>query len=132
MVATECFHGMMGELGDKNLDVEQTEWVLREQSCMPCMYCRLYDHSVSDFRHRSSKKLEYLGDAAMSAERLDEAISEYSAALSLDAPAPQGLFIRRSKAYIARGMWGDALNDANQVRSFVSCRFILVDGIIIR
>ena len=68
----------------------------------------------------------------MNSQQLDEAISEYSAALSIDPPAPQGLYIRRSKAYIARSMWEDALNDANKARSFVSCRFIFVDCIIIR
>jgi len=132
MVATECFHGMMGELGDKTLDCEQAEWVLGEQSCIPCTHCRSCDHSLPDFRRRFSKKLEYLGDAAMNAQQHSEAISEYSAALSLDPPAPQGLFIGRSKAYIARGMWEDALNDANKVHSFVSCRFMLVDSIILR
>ncbi|KAI9570085.1 hypothetical protein HD554DRAFT_2019319, partial [Boletus coccyginus] len=55
------------------------------------------------------------GDAALNAQKLDEAISEYSAVLSFDPPAPQGLFIRGSKAYIASGQWEDALNDANKV-----------------
>jgi len=85
-----------------------------------------------DFKQHLRKKLEYLGDASMNAQRLDSAIAEYSAALSLDPPISQNLFIRRSKAYIARGLWKDALNDANKVRFFVSCRFILVDSIIIR
>jgi len=133
VVATECFHGMMSELGDENLGAEQAEWVLGKHSCITSTPCRLCDHSLSDFRQRLSTKLEHLGDAAMNAQRHGEAISVYSAALSLDPPAPlEGLFIRRSKAYIARGRWGDALNDANQVRSFLSRGFILVDGIIIR
>jgi len=92
---------------------------------------RIVIYVMSDFRQRFSKNLEHLGDAAMNAQRHSEAISVYSVALSLD-PSLEGLFIRRSKAYIARGMWGDALNDANQVRSFLSRGFILVDGIIIR
>jgi len=51
-----------------------------------------------DFKQRFSKKLESLGDAAMNAQQLDEAILEYSAALSLDCPVPQGFLIKRSKA----------------------------------
>ena len=62
-----------------------------------------------DFKQHLRKKLEYLGDASMNAQRLDSAIAEYSAALSLDPPISQNLFIRRSKAYIARGLWKDAL-----------------------
>jgi hypothetical protein len=63
----------------------------------------------------------------MSAEQHDVAISQYSVALSLNPVAPQSLFIKRSKAYIARGLCQDALNDAKQVRSFVSRRLVLVD-----
>ena len=130
MVATECFHQMMSELGgDKNLHVEQAEWVLGKRSCIPYRYCCLCNHFLSDFKQRFCKKLEYLGDAAMNAQQLDEAISKYSVALSLD-PAAPGLLIRRSKAYIARGPWEDALDDANKVHSFVPCRVILVDNVI--
>jgi len=68
----------------------------------------------------------------MHAQQFDEAISEYSVALSLNSSVPQDLFIRRSKAYIARGLWEDALCDANKVRYFNSCRFFLVDNIINR
>ena len=132
MVVTECFHGMMSELGDETLDVGQAEWVLGGQSCIPCTHCCLCDGSLSDFRQHFSKRLEYLGDAAMNALKLNEALSGYSTALSLDPPAPQGLFIKRSKVYIALSLWENALNDANKVRSFVSCRFILVNSIIIR
>jgi len=68
----------------------------------------------------------------MIAQQYNKAISEYSVALSLDPPAPQGLFIRRSKAYIASGLWGVALDDANKVRSLVSCKFILLNSTILR
>ena len=63
----------------------------------------------------------------MNTQHYDEAISQYSAALALVPVAPQGLFIKRSKAYIARGLWDAALNDANKVCHFVSCRLALVD-----
>jgi len=133
MDATDCFHQMMSELGGgTNLRVEQAEWILGERSRIPCRYCCLCDHLLSDFKQRFSEKLECLGDDAMDAQQLDEAISEYSVALSLDPAAPQGLFIRRSKAYLASGLWEDALDDADEVCSFVSCGFTPVDAIMIR
>jgi len=132
VVTTECFHGMMSKLGDKNLDVEQAKWILGGQSRTLCTHCSLCNHSMSDFRQHFSNILEYLGDAAMNAQQLNEAISEYLSALTLDPPTPQGLFIKRSKVYVAQSLWENALNDANKVRCFVSCRFILVHSTITR
>lgn len=54
----------------------------------------------------------------MNALRYDEAISCYSAAMSLMPTTPQVLFIKRSTAYAAWKMWEDALNDANEVKHF--------------
>ena len=51
----------------------------------------------------------------MNAWKYDEAISRYSEALSLNPTAPQCLFIKRSRVYIAKGSWEDALSDANKV-----------------
>ena len=68
----------------------------------------------------------------MDARRHNEAISEYSSALSLDPTSPQGLFIKRSKAYVAEGLLEKALNDAEKVCPILSRRLVLVDGIIIR
>ena len=62
-------------------------------------------------------KLEQLGDTAMNAQRLEEAISEYSSALSLEPAAPTGLLIKRSEAYMVMSSWEDALNDVNKVCS---------------
>ncbi|KAF8552355.1 hypothetical protein OG21DRAFT_1511593 [Imleria badia] len=73
------------------------------------------DPRIRDFKQRLSEKLECLGDAAVDDQQLDEAISEYSAALSLDTVPPSGLLIKRSKAYVALALWEDALNDANKV-----------------
>ncbi|KAF8132461.1 hypothetical protein EV363DRAFT_1295913 [Boletus edulis] len=94
--ATECFHQMIREIGgEEHLNAEQAGW-------------------VDDIRRRFSKKLECCGDAALAAQRHDEATSEYSAALSLDPTSPD-LFIKRSKTYLAKGSWKDALNDADEV-----------------
>ena len=131
--ATECFHQMTTELGEEiNLHIEQAEWVLSERFYIPHWYCHLCDNFLSGFKQHLSRKLEYLGDAAMHVRRHNEAISEYSLALSLDPTSPQGLFIKRSRAYVARDLWENGLTDANRVRPFLSRRLLLVDGIIIR
>ena len=128
MDASECFLQMVDELAEQtDAHVEQAEWVLGEWSRISCWCRRLCDHCMLDFKHRCSRKLEGLGDTAMSAEQHDDAISRYTAALSLNPTAPQDLFIKRSKVYIARGLWEDALNDANQVCLFISCKLVLVD-----
>lgn len=66
----------------------------------------------------------------MHTQRHDEAISKYSAALSLILASPQGLFIKRSKAYVASGLWGEGLKDADEVRLLLSCRLVLLDAMI--
>ncbi|KAF8546778.1 hypothetical protein OG21DRAFT_1039764 [Imleria badia] len=68
-----------------------------------------------DFRQYCASKLEHLGDAAADAEQLDEDITQYSTALSLNPPVPNDIFVKRSKIYSAKGLWKDALNDTNQV-----------------
>ena len=73
------------------------------------------DGSCLVFRQRCTERLEYLGDVAADKQQHDDAITQYSAALSLDLPIPH-VFIKRSKAYMAKGLWEDALDDANQVR----------------
>jgi hypothetical protein len=74
---------------------------------------------LSGFKQRLSRKLEDLGNAALRAQRDDDAISEYSLALSLDPTSPQDLLIKRSKAYVAKGLWENGLKDADQVRLFL-------------
>ena len=51
----------------------------------------------------------------MGSQQHDDAIAWYSAALSLGRPITHVL-IKRSKLYMQRGLWKDALDDANQVR----------------
>ncbi|KAF8546584.1 hypothetical protein OG21DRAFT_1491063 [Imleria badia] len=98
-VAMECFHQMNSELTEQtNLHAEQ-EWVLH-------------------FRQRVSTKFECRGDNAMNVRKYDTAISEYSSALSLDPAASFGLFIKRSKAYVALSLWEEASNDADKVTTF--------------
>ena len=54
----------------------------------------------------------------MDAQQYDNAITRYSAALSVDPAVPQDVLIKRSKVYMTMGLWEDALDDANQVRHF--------------
>ena len=60
----------------------------------------------------------------MNAKKHEDAISCYSAALKLDPAAPQGLHIKRSKAYVDKGLWKEALHDAKEVGSVVSPRLV--------
>ncbi|KAG6374815.1 hypothetical protein JVT61DRAFT_4199 [Boletus reticuloceps] len=69
---------------------------------------------VAVFRQRCAEKLEILGDAAADAQQHHDAVTRYAAALSLNLPMPH-VFIKRSKAYMAMGLWNDALDDANEV-----------------
>ncbi|KAG8214862.1 hypothetical protein J3R82DRAFT_10029 [Butyriboletus roseoflavus] len=86
---SECFRQMVDEFAEQtHAHHEQAEWVLG--------------------------KLEDLGDTAMGAQRHDDAISHYTAILSLTPAVPHGFFIKRSKAYLARDLCQDALNDANK------------------
>ncbi|KAH0838810.1 WD40-repeat-containing domain protein [Lanmaoa asiatica] len=70
---------------------------------------------VSDIKQRCAEKLVHSGDAAADARRHDDAITHYSAALSLSPAVPQDIFIKRSKVNVARELWKDALDDTNQV-----------------
>ncbi|KAF8435985.1 hypothetical protein L210DRAFT_3505969 [Boletus edulis BED1] len=80
--AVECYHQMASESnGETKLHGERLEWAL-------------------NFRQRSFKELECLGDTAADALQYDAAISRYSIALSLDLPSPQR---------------NEALGDASQV-----------------
>ena len=121
IAVTDCFHQMNSELGEEvKLHAEQAEWAFGECCCcIPCGYSRLSDCFLLDFRQRLFTKLEHLGDSNMNAQQLDEAISAYSSALSLEPAALSSLLTKRSKAYVAMSSWEKALNDANKVCSFV-------------
>ena len=51
----------------------------------------------------------------MSAGKHDEAISHYSTALSFNSVIPLDVFMKRSKVYMAMGLWDDAIQDAKKV-----------------
>ena len=127
--ATECFHQMNSELGEEvKLHAGRAKWVVGECSCISYWYSRLFVCFLLDVRQRLFTKLEHLGDTAMNAQRLDEAISAYSSALSLEPAASSSLLIKRSKVYVAKILWEKALNDANEVCSFFLLWSDLVDA----
>ena len=66
------------------------------------------------------EKLKSSGDTAVNDERHGGAVSHYPTSLVLKPATLQNLLIKRSKAYIAKGLWVDALNDANKVRCSVA------------
>ncbi|KAF8554678.1 WD40 repeat-like protein [Imleria badia] len=99
--AVDCFHETASELGDETyLHDEHLQW-------------------ARDFSQRSFKKLELLGDKAVDTQQYDDGISYYTTALSLDPPSPQGILIKRRKAFLATESWKRALDDANQVITLV-------------
>ena len=117
--AIECFQQMNSELaGKRNMDGEQVKWVVGESGHVCRCRQRLCDRSLSDFKLCCAGGLERLGDAAVAAQQYDDAITRYSATLSLDPAVPQDVLIKRSKVYMAMGLWEDALDDTNQVRHF--------------
>ena len=73
----------------------------------------------------------HLGDAAVDAQRYDDAISKYSAYLLLNPAEPQSVLTKRSKVHVTMGLWEDALSDANQVGHFYLTK-IIFDAKIVR
>ena len=117
--ASKCFRQMVVELvQQEKAPDEQADWILGACSWITC---RCHQN------HRYSGKLENLGDTAMGIERYDDAISHYSEALHLHPVTPLSFLLKRSKAYVAKGLWEQALNDANKVRFFASRRLALIN-----
>ena len=115
MDAIECFYEMNSEMaGEANTHDEQVKWAAGEQWHMQ----HLCDLSPSDFKQRCVAMLQHLGDIAAEAQQHDEAITQYSTALSLNPVILQDIFVKRSKVYMAKGSWEDAIDDANRVRHF--------------
>ena len=119
MDAVACFHQIGSESAQWTED-EHLDWMSGERSFVKCKHEVLSDGSPSGFKYRCRHKLEGLGDTNVNARRYDEAISLYTATLSLEPASPQVLFVKRSRAHAGRGAWEDALDDANKVFSFLT------------
>ena len=68
----------------------------------------------ADFRGRCIEKLEKLGDTAIDSQDLNEAIKQYSDALSLNPQNLSDILYKRSKAQSLVGSWQDSLLDADK------------------
>ena len=61
------------------------------------------------------KPFEDSGDTAVRSKKPENAVIQYSTALSLNPSNPAALLVKRSKARAMLGSWGDALRDADEV-----------------
>ncbi|KAI5980846.1 hypothetical protein EDC04DRAFT_2917210 [Pisolithus marmoratus] len=68
---------------------------------------------VSDFVQKCVMTLERVGDKALDYAEHVDALVQYPATLSLSPANPAGLFMKRSRARAAKGLWEGALQDAN-------------------
>ena len=73
------------------------------------------------------EKLESCGDTAVSDEQHGGAVSHYLTSLVVKPAMVQNLLIKRSKAYMAKGLCVEALNDANKVRCCMLHKVVLVN-----
>ena len=85
----------------------------------------LQSHASLPVEEKCIDMLEELGDAALSSGKHDKAIACYSSALFLGPSNPVEILVKRSKARALKGLWEDALTDANEVRVCSSNRLIV-------
>ncbi|KAI6038673.1 hypothetical protein EDC04DRAFT_1931148 [Pisolithus marmoratus] len=69
---------------------------------------------IDDFSKKCATTLERVGDEAFKSVKHDDAVTQYSTALSLNPPNRADLLIKRSRALAAKGLWQDALQDADE------------------
>ena len=70
---------------------------------------------VLDLKRKCIDKLESLGNMALKSGDHDNAIARYTSALSLNPSNPIDILVKRSEARASKGLWVDALTDANRV-----------------
>ncbi|KAI6144914.1 hypothetical protein BKA82DRAFT_4168036 [Pisolithus tinctorius] len=77
---------------------------------------------IVDFTKKCTTILQHVGDDAFGTGKHDSTIAQYSSAFPLCPPSPAGLFIKSGRARATRGLWEDALQDANNaVKADPSC-----------
>lgn len=72
---------------------------------------------MSDLVRYCISTFESNGDTAASSKDPKRAIVQYSTALSLNPRKPAGILVKRSCARGVLELWGDALEDADEVYS---------------
>ena len=75
--------------------------------------------------------MERFGDSAMDSHQYDEALKYYSTALPIHPADTPGSFILEGKVRMTKGLWDDAIVQAEQVRQFHvvqlhSCRHAII------
>ena len=73
------------------------------------------------------EKPQSSGDTAVGDKRHGSAVFHYPASPVLKPATLQNLLIKRSNAYMAKGLWMEALNDTNKVRCILSQGLALVN-----
>ncbi|KAI6042189.1 hypothetical protein EDC04DRAFT_1023591 [Pisolithus marmoratus] len=68
---------------------------------------------IADFTQKCATRLEDVGDEPFGSANHNDKLTQYSTALPFSPPSPSSLFIRRSRARAAKGLWEDAMQDAN-------------------
>ena len=66
------------------------------------------------------EKLKSSGDTTVSDERHGGAVFHYPTSQVLKPATLRNLLSKRSQAYMAKGLWVEALNDANKVHCSVA------------
>ena len=89
------------------------EWVMGERHVNWVGVVNVF----SDLKKKCVEMLEALGDTAFSSGERDEAIARYTSALSLSPSDPIDILVKRSTTRASKGLWEDALADANEVRA---------------
>jgi len=107
--AVACLHEMKSDLARGTS--AQHDWGLGEFVHTIRHVCEPFP---SDFKRRCRENLDWYGDAAMDNRRHGEALKYYLAALSIQPANTQGFFIMESKVCAARGLWDDALDNADK------------------
>ncbi|KAI6019085.1 hypothetical protein EDC04DRAFT_2607655 [Pisolithus marmoratus] len=77
---------------------------------------------IADFTQKCTTRLEDVGDETFGFAKHNGESTQYSAVLPLSPLSPSSLFIRQSRAWAAKGLWEDALQDANAI-----CMAVKVD-----
>lgn len=99
---------------DVEMRKDNAGWITSEYERL--FWCRIQTIQLDlAFTQQCLKSLEGLGDSALASQNYAEAISCYSATLSLDPATRERILVKRSNAHAAMDAWNDALNDADEV-----------------
>jgi tetratricopeptide (TPR) repeat protein len=116
--AAEAFLETINTLGENiRASEEAANWINGELSLHTFSWYVVWN-TLSEFSRRCVASFESMGDAATHLQAHDEAIEQYSVALSLNPTTAHGLYLKRSKARAIKGFWEDAISDANEVWLF--------------